>query len=193
MGWLAFSRFGGIFLFQVGSILIPSWRVKLLLFFRLVVHDSQGSLFDVNGLSWCCMDWCIGVLYLFVCFCSAVLCCRACLLVRQAMLVVEAYVVLVGGGEGGALLCFWMIRCLNLSRYFDWRVCGVLCCACLLFSQAMLIMEAYVVIGGTVFLQEHGPLVCVCLCRVVGQVGLYGVYGLYGLYGLYVLYGLYDF
>eukprot|EP00904_Undaria_pinnatifida_P002018 jgi/Undpi1/11817/HiC_scaffold_4.g01516.m1 len=37
-------------------------------------------------------------------------------------------------------------------------------------KQAMLIVEAYVVVGGTVFLQEHGPLVCSCFCRVVGQV-----------------------
>eukprot|EP00752_Nemacystus_decipiens_P012244 g10853.t1 len=35
---------------------------------------------------------------------------------------------------------------------------------------AMLILEAHVVVGGTVFLQAHGPLVCTCFCRVVGQV-----------------------
>lgn len=28
------------------------------------------------------------------------------------------------------------------------------------------------VVGGTVFLQAHGPLVCTCFCRVVGQVSL---------------------
>ncbi|CAM9115051.1 unnamed protein product [Ectocarpus fasciculatus] len=36
-------------------------------------------------------------------------------------------------------------------------------------KQSMLILEAHVVIGGTVFLQAHGPLVCTCFCRVVGQ------------------------
>lgn len=34
----------------------------------------------------------------------------------------------------------------------------------------MLILEAYVLVGGTVFLQAHGPLVCACFRRVVGQV-----------------------
>lgn len=34
----------------------------------------------------------------------------------------------------------------------------------------MLILEAHVVIGGTVFLQAYGPLVCTCFRRVVGQV-----------------------
>ncbi|CAM9383693.1 unnamed protein product [Ectocarpus sp. 4 AP-2014] len=36
-------------------------------------------------------------------------------------------------------------------------------------KQSMLILEAHVVIGGTVFLQAHGPLVCTCFCRVVGK------------------------
>lgn len=36
----------------------------------------------------------------------------------------------------------------------------------------MLILEAHVVVGGTVFLQGHGPLVCTCFCRVVGQVSV---------------------
>ncbi|CAM9704986.1 unnamed protein product [Pylaiella littoralis] len=37
-------------------------------------------------------------------------------------------------------------------------------------KQAMLILEAHVVVGGTVFLQDHGPRVCICFRRVVGQV-----------------------
>ncbi|CAN0469323.1 unnamed protein product, partial [Ectocarpus sp. 12 AP-2014] len=39
-------------------------------------------------------------------------------------------------------------------------------------KQSMLILEAHVVIGGTVFLQAYGPLVCTCFCRVVGQASL---------------------
>lgn len=40
----------------------------------------------------------------------------------------------------------------------------------------MLILEAHVVVGGTVFLQDHGPRVCICFRRVVGQVSVnYGV------------------
>lgn len=48
------------------------------------------------------------------------------------------------------------------------------CTGLICFCQAMLIVEAHVVIGGTVFLQAHGSLVCTCFCRVVGQVSSVG-------------------
>ena len=126
MGWLAFSRFGGIFLFQVGSILIPSWRVKLLLIFRLVVHDSQGSFFDVNGLSWCCMDWCT----VFVCM--FLLCCALlpCMFVSQTGDACRGGLCVAGRGGGGECTAVFLDDSMPKPKSIFWLTClwcAVLC------------------------------------------------------------------